>query len=71
MSTNHYIVAHLDHSWQFSVKGNVTGPFGTREEAVAAAIEDAAESGAPDAEVIVRDADLKTETVWRPGQPAA
>lgn len=66
MSTNHYIVALIDHSWQFSIKGDVTAPFASRDEAVNAAIAEAKQSGEVDAAVIVRDANLQNETVWQP-----
>jgi hypothetical protein len=69
MSTSHYVVSEQSASaWQFSYKGQITGPFGTREEATEAAITEAAESDDPEVEVVVRDANLKTETVWRPNR---
>jgi len=65
MSSHHFVVAAQDRAWQFSFKGAITGPFSSRDEAVAAAIEQAGEETDPDVEVVVCDADLKTETVWR------
>ena len=66
MSSHHFVVAEQDRSWQFSFKGAVTGPFSSRDEAVAAAIEQAGTQSETDVEVVVRDADMKSETVWRP-----
>lgn len=65
MSTNHFVVSQRESAWQYSNRGEITGPFGTKELAVDAAIQEATELGDGDAEVLVRDADLKTETVWR------
>jgi hypothetical protein len=66
MSSHHFVVAAQEHAWHFSYKGAMTGPFTSREAAVHAAIAQAIQQGEPDIEVLVRDADLKTETVWRP-----
>lgn len=63
MST-HFLVAQQDHAWQFSVRGEITGPFDSKEKAVEQAIAAAKASDIPDAEVLVRDADMKSETVW-------
>ena len=65
MTTSHFIVSQRDSAWQISFKGDVTAPFGTRDEAIAAAIDMASQLGDTQAEVIVRDADLRSETVWR------
>ena len=65
MSSHHFVVAAQDRAWQFSFKGAITGPFSSRDEAVAAAIEQAGLEPEGDIEVVVRDADLKSETVWR------
>lgn len=65
MSTNHYVVSQRDSAWQYSNRGEITGPFGTKELAVEAAIEAASVLAESDAEVLVRDSNLKTETVWR------
>lgn len=71
MSSHHFVVAAQDRSWHFSFKGAITGPFASREQAVAAAIEQASQVDDEDVEVVVRDADLKTETVWRPADRPA
>ena len=69
MSTSHYIVSEQSPSaWQFSHKGQITGPFGSREEATEAAIAEAGQSEDPEVEVVLRDANMKTETVWRPAR---
>jgi hypothetical protein len=67
---HHYVVAQQDKAWQFSFKGDVTGPFTSREEAVEEAIAAAQRSGDQDVEVMVRDAELNSQTVWKPGTPA-
>lgn len=69
MNTSHYLVAASAISgWQFSHKGDITGPFDSKEQAIEAAITAAGDSADPDAEVMVKDADLKLETVWKPGK---
>jgi hypothetical protein len=69
MSSSHYLVAAAAISgWQFSHKGDITGPFESKEQAVEAAIAAAGEAEAPDVEVMVQDADMKLETVWRAGK---
>jgi hypothetical protein len=69
MSSSHYLVAEAAIAgWQFSHKGDITGPFETREQAIKAAITAAGESANPDVEVLVQNADMKTETIWRPEQ---
>jgi uncharacterized membrane protein len=65
MTTSHFVVSQRENSWQISFKGDVTAPFTTREAAISAAIKLAGEAGDTSAEVIVRDADLRSETVWR------
>ena len=65
MTTSHFVVSQRDNAWQVSYKGDVTAPFGTRDEAVAAAIEMASKLDDHQAKVIAREADLRTETVWR------
>ena len=65
MQNHHFVVSQRDSAWQFSFKGDITAPFTTRDAAVAAAIAAAEASGEADVEVIVRDADLKTESVWQ------
>ncbi|QQR40427.1 DUF2188 domain-containing protein [Devosia rhizoryzae] len=66
MSERHFIVYLRDSSWQYSYRGSVTAPFKTREEAIESAIADAREQNDPEIEVVVQDADMRTETVWRP-----
>jgi hypothetical protein len=67
MSTSHYLVAAAAIAgWQFSHKGDITGPFENKEQAIEAAIAAAGESGDPDVEVLVQDADMKMEIVWTP-----
>jgi len=66
MSSQHFVVAAQDRAWHYSFKGAITGPFESRQEAVTAAIEQASQIEDDDVEVVVRDADLKTETVWHP-----
>ncbi len=69
MSSSHFLVAAAAISgWQFSHKGVITGPFESKEQAIKAAIAAAAESGDRDVEVLVQNADMKVETVWRPDQ---
>ena len=66
MDTSHYVVsASTVSGWQFSHKGDITGPFDTKQAAVDAAIAEAGQSDDPDVEVMVRDADMKTQSVWR------
>lgn len=66
MSTSHYVVSERSESvWQFSQKGEITGPYTSREAAVEAAISEARASLDADSDVLVRDASLKTVTVWQ------
>ncbi|UJW85946.1 DUF2188 domain-containing protein [Devosia sp. SL43] len=65
MVTNHFVVSQRENSWQISFKGDVTAPFTTRDAAIAAAINLAGTVGDTSTEVIVHDADLRSETVWR------
>lgn len=69
MSSSHFLVYLRDSAWQFSYRGSITAPFKTREEAIEAAIEAAQEVGNREVEVVVQDADMRTETVWRPDLP--
>lgn len=71
MSNQHFLVAAQDRSWHYSYKGDMTGPYSSREEAVAAAIAEAAALDDRAVTVVVQEADLRTETVWRPDQPSA
>lgn len=65
MTTSHFIVSQRENAWQVSFKGDVTAPFMSRDAAIAVAIDLAGKLGDAAAEVIVRDADLRSETVWR------
>lgn len=65
MSSRHFVVTQRE-SWQFSFKGELEGPFVSKAAAVKAAIAAAQEIGGDDVEVLVRDGEMKTETVWRP-----
>ena len=67
MENSHFVVSRRDSAWQFSFKGDITAPFHTRDAAVEAAIAAAEESRDPHVEVLLQDADLKTERVWRAG----
>lgn len=67
MLTSHFVVSQRENSWQISFKGDVTAPFTTRDAAIAAAIKLAGAVGDISTEVIVHDADLRAETVWRAG----
>lgn len=68
MPTHHFVVSQRDSAWQFSFKGEVTAPFSNKDDAIKAAIAAAAASRDADVEVIVHDADMRAETVWRSGQ---
>ena len=69
--SDHFIVYERDHSWQFTHRGAITAPFKTRDDAIAAAIEEARATDHRETEVIVQDKDLQQETIWRhPGSPA-
>ena len=69
MSRHHFIVRERDNAWQYSYQGHGAGPIQSRDEAIAAAIEEARETGEAKGEVIVQDKDLQEETVWRvPGR---
>lgn len=65
MTNSHFIVSQRENAWQVSYKGDVTAPFTTRGDAIDAAIAMAGTAEDKAAEVIVRDADLRSETVWR------
>lgn len=71
MSNQHFLVAAQDRAWHYSFKGDITGPYSSREEAVAAAIDEASKLDDGAVEVVVQDADLRTETVWRPDKKPA
>lgn len=70
MINNHFVISQRDSVWQFSFRGDVTGPFTSKADAVAAAIEAASKVDSADVEVVVHAADLRAETVWRSGQPS-
>ncbi|HWU19768.1 MAG TPA: hypothetical protein VN155_18990 [Devosia sp.] len=63
--SDHYVVAEQDRAWHYSFKGALVGPYTSKELAIAAAIKQARASGSADIEVVVRDADMRSETVWR------
>lgn len=68
MAEHHYIVSNNGGIWQFSALGSTFAHFGSRDEAVDAAIEAAREAGEPEAQVIVQDMNREQQTVWRAGQ---
>jgi hypothetical protein len=68
MINNHFVISQRDNIWQFSFRGDVSGPFTSKSAAVAAAIATASKVGDTDVEVVVHDAELRAETVWRTGQ---
>jgi len=67
VAQRHFIVFFRDAAWQFTYRGSITGPFASREVAIAEAIREARESGIEDVEVIVQQSDMRQETVWRLG----
>lgn len=67
MTQNHFIVCERDGAWQHTNRGSISAPFKTREAAIESAIDEARNSGEPDAEVIVQDPEMQTSTVWRNG----
>ena len=71
MINNHFVISQRESVWQFSFRGDVTGPFTSKGDAIEAAIEAASKIGGADVEVVVHDADLRAETVWRSGQGGA
>jgi hypothetical protein len=68
MINNHFVISQRDSVWQFSFRGDVTGPFTSKTDAVHAAIEAASKIEDADVEVVVHAADVKAETVWRSGR---
>ena len=72
MSHQHFLVAAQDRSWHYTYKGDMTGPYSSRDEAVAAAIAEAGTIDDGAITVVVQDADMRTETVWsaNPSRPA-
>ena len=71
MSSNHFVVSQRDSVWQFSFRGVVTGPFTSKSDAIQTAILAAGDIDDANVEVVVHDADLRVETVWRTGQASA
>ena len=69
MINNHFVISQRESVWQFSFQGDVTGPFTSKRTAIAAAIQAASKIDSADVEVVVHDADLRAETIWRSGQP--
>lgn len=65
MIINHFVVSQRDSVWQFSFKGDVTAPFASKHAAIEAAI--AAAGQIADSEVVLRDGDVRSETIWRYG----
>ncbi len=67
MTNNHFVISQRDSVWQFSFRGDVTAPFTSKGDAIKAAIDAASKIGSGDVEVVVHDADVRAETVWRSG----
>lgn len=68
MTERHFIVFHRHSAWQYTYRGSITAPFTSRDDAIAAAIKAARDTGERDIEVIVQDHDMQEETVWRHGE---
>lgn len=68
MINNHFVISQRENGWQFSFRGDVTGPFTSKEDAVESAIKAASKFDGDAVEVVVHDADLRAETVWRSDQ---
>ena len=68
MINNHFVISQRDSVWQFSFRGDVTGPFTSKADAVKAAVGAASKIDDAEVEVVVHDADVRAETVWRSGQ---
>ncbi|KQX42906.1 hypothetical protein ASD04_02830 [Devosia sp. Root436] len=66
MTIDHFVVSQRDSVWQFSFRGDVTAPFADRKAAIDAAI--AAAGKIAESEVVLRDGDVHSETIWRSGQ---
>lgn len=65
MINNHFVISQRESVWQFSFRGDVTGPFTSKADAIDAAIDAASRFDGEAVEVVVHDADLRAETVWR------
>lgn len=64
----HYIVSQDGSHWQASFAGTILGPFLTQEEALEAAVKDAASRDRDEPiEVILQEANMKTVTIWKSG----
>jgi hypothetical protein len=65
-----YIVLIQNNEWKISFNDKLYGPFDTEHDAVEAAIDAAYAMGeiGIDAQVVVRDTDLKLHTEWEYGQ---
>lgn len=68
MTNNHFVISQRESVWQFSFRGNVTGPFNSKQDAISAAIEAASQVADTEVEVVVHDADFRAETIWRSGR---
>ena len=68
MSTDHFVVSQRDSVWQFSFRGDVTAPFTSRSAAIEAAIAEAGKVEGAEVAVVLRDGDLRSETIWRSSQ---
>ena len=71
MAAHHYIVAHTDSHWKVSFHGTEQGPFVSKEEAIAAAVEAARESSKEglDVEVLVQDIESNFHLAWKSSVP--
>jgi hypothetical protein len=70
MTERHVLVVFHDGHWKVSTAGTDHGPYSTRDEAIADAIEMAktvSESGTS-TEVRVQNENREFTTAWRPGQ---
>ena len=63
---HHFIVNHRDDIWQYTFRGSIFAHITSRQAAIDAAIEAARATNEPYVQVIVQDADMKQELVWRP-----
>ena len=66
-SPSHFVVSLQGHIWQVSHRGVVSGPFASKDEAVATATKEAqalSQRGDP-SEVIVENEHREFESAWR------